>query len=186
MASYSEEQITALFDSLREDETTLWNAVVGSALPRNMEEDAVSDQIIDTSARQVGMPLLPMPRTSSASLPSPNIGTTIRNLQGIVAKRLAATIPNCLRGKSRALFYKAAVEYSLQNKPAERRDDILRAISSIKGCTWQYPQMHESVVEWVAQQLNVIWPLAALILGDLLGMKPENLYCRFPRTAHKQ
>lgn len=91
-------------------------------------------------------------------------------------------IPKCIKkNKNYAVFFKALCEYILTNL-SDSKSLIIKMVNFLVNNRRSsiVPSCAENITEWTARRLNINWVHAALAIGHILGLKPENCFARFP------
>lgn len=186
MAVFNEEDFTALCNSLGAGESTPWNVAVSWNAPNTNTTDLPAAAVtLDVKASPERQPVAISRYTPPMQ---EKIGSTRRKLLERLEKRRMTAIPDCLKNKENAEIYIALIDYALCNWITDsRRAEITQSVVNINNHVWteQSPQQGESIILLAVTQLNVSRLLAALIIGDLISMKPENCFCRFPQSKNE-
>jgi len=97
--------------------------------------------------------------------------------------RRKAALPDSISRKSAALLFEGLVNYSLLFLTrSERLEIIVKALGGDERDVehWHRPQPGDNLVDWASKRMGTTSLLMALALGDVLGMKPEYIFSRFP------
>jgi len=154
-----------------------------TAIPHDGSCTPDTHQTIETTATPtLGWANVPMQVTFNPPQEESYAPTRRHIFQRLECRRNAA-LPNSITTKTEALLYEGLVNYAyLYQTSPERRDTIIRAVG---GCDlgieyWRHPQPVDNLVYWASKRMGTTSLLMALALGDVLGMKPEYIFSRFP------
>lgn len=86
-----------------------------------------------------------------------------------------AKLPNCLAEPFKEKVFESCIEVIFASLSEEERDHILSNLGIVSGCR------PSSIIE-EARTLNCARVVRALVIGELLGIRPERLFETFPTT----
>lgn len=92
----------------------------------------------------------------------------------MMKRLLKAKIPTCLAESFKEKVFEACVESIFASLSDVERDEVLLDIGCFPG------RRPPSIIEEAASTLNAPRVVRALVLGQLLGIRPENLFNTFP------
>jgi len=181
MTDNLEEQFLKQFNSLNPGEFQTVSCSCLLSQVNNKADNPVSQQTIDACARPVpyyqsskpSRPLPPLPRGNEL---------TLRSVREFLAARQKNNLPKCLLSKANALLYMSLVSLVFEEwVSSDPREDIIKVVvSKVIQRRSSLPTLSmNNIIPWLCKQLDTTWLIAALALGDEIGMKPENCFNRF-------
>lgn len=114
-----------------------------------------------------------------------DISEAERNLKNMIEKRsLKYGVPSCLKRQETASLYKAIIAYTLFAETQEcDRLKIFEAVNELsgeRGVTSATSNLSSSnIIQWASKKFNLGRVQAALVLGDMVHLKPERCFSRF-------
>lgn len=105
-------------------------------------------------------------------------------LESLIQRYDRIRLPAALASPLQASFFAALVAHEFCNHLApDKRETYIRALGGSEEDvhTWcTYPAPESNIISWAIGRLNRNHTLTALVLGELLGLKPENCFSSFP------
>ena len=113
---------------------------------------------------------------------------TSERVTGILQQLDRVGIPACMRDSIQADFYISLVnrEFSSQNNWA--KNNIIRAVGGNDADVsfWRSHSCFDDLLPWAMKKLNRAPVVAALLLGNLMDMKPEFCFSVFPESIQQK
>lgn len=127
-------------------------------------------------------PTLPAPRDAR-----PN-GITSEKADEVLQQLDRSGIPACMRNSQQADFYVSLVGHEFFSQNNLVKNKIIRAAGGNDADVrfWQSHSCLDDFLPWVVKKLSRAPLISALVLGNLMGLKPEFCFCAFPEAGRQR